>query len=501
MNYRESYGLYAVSGILFNHESPRRGHRVRDPQGDRRRRPHQARARAASSGSATSTPGATGASPATTSTRCGGCCSSRPAAGLRDRHRGDPQRARAGGARLRPRGARLAEARGAAIPKFYRPGRGGPAARRSRARRGASWAGRPRSSFAELVAMMVDADLERLTAAAALAQAPAGDDESRVRVLVTGADGFVGRHLVRHLLEAGDEVAAGCRPGGAAGRLALGAPTSGRAWTRCRSRSSSDAVDRRRARVGSGRDRPPGRGGLGARGAARIRARPGRSTPPARPGSRPRRRACDAAGADPPLLLRLERRGLRRRPADGARGPRRDPLRPRLAVRGQQGGRRDGRARGLAPHRPPGRGRPAVSAHRPGPEPELRRAGLRRAAPGGARRRAPRRCRPATSSRCATSSTCATWSRPTAAAARAGARARRTTSPAATGRLAGGGVPPARGADRCGRRAGARSGAGPRATDIPHLVGDSTKLRRATGWAPTISLEQTLQELVDAQAD
>jgi GDPmannose 4,6-dehydratase len=25
VNYRESYGLYAVSGILFNHESPRRG--------------------------------------------------------------------------------------------------------------------------------------------------------------------------------------------------------------------------------------------------------------------------------------------------------------------------------------------------------------------------------------------------------------------------------------------------------------------------------------------
>ncbi len=25
MNYRESYGLYGVSGILFNHESPRRG--------------------------------------------------------------------------------------------------------------------------------------------------------------------------------------------------------------------------------------------------------------------------------------------------------------------------------------------------------------------------------------------------------------------------------------------------------------------------------------------
>ena len=49
--------------------------RVRDPQGHRRRRPHQARPGHASSGSATSRRGATGASPATTSTRCGGCCS------------------------------------------------------------------------------------------------------------------------------------------------------------------------------------------------------------------------------------------------------------------------------------------------------------------------------------------------------------------------------------------------------------------------------------------
>lgn len=38
-----------------------------------------------------------------------------------------------------------------------------------------------------------------------------------------------------------------------------------------------------------------------------------------------------------------------------------------------------------------------------------------------------------------------------------------------------------------------------RAADIPHLVGDSTKLRRATGWTPAIELEQTLRELVDAQ--
>jgi GDP-4-dehydro-6-deoxy-D-mannose reductase len=40
-----------------------------------------------------------------------------------------------------------------------------------------------------------------------------------------------------------------------------------------------------------------------------------------------------------------------------------------------------------------------------------------------------------------------------------------------------------------------------RTSDIPHLVGDSTKLRRATGWAPARTLEQTLRGLVDAEAD
>jgi GDP-4-dehydro-6-deoxy-D-mannose reductase len=39
-----------------------------------------------------------------------------------------------------------------------------------------------------------------------------------------------------------------------------------------------------------------------------------------------------------------------------------------------------------------------------------------------------------------------------------------------------------------------------RTADIPHLVGDSAKLRKATGWSPTIALEQTLREMVDAQA-
>lgn len=40
-----------------------------------------------------------------------------------------------------------------------------------------------------------------------------------------------------------------------------------------------------------------------------------------------------------------------------------------------------------------------------------------------------------------------------------------------------------------------------RAADIPHLVGDATRLREATGWSPVIPLDQTLQDVVHAQAD
>jgi GDP-4-dehydro-6-deoxy-D-mannose reductase len=40
-----------------------------------------------------------------------------------------------------------------------------------------------------------------------------------------------------------------------------------------------------------------------------------------------------------------------------------------------------------------------------------------------------------------------------------------------------------------------------RPTDIPHLVGDGAKLRLATGWTPRHSLEDTLKDVLDAQAD
>ena len=59
------------SGILFNHESPRRGLEFVTRKITTRRGPDQARAWPTSCGSATSTPSGTGASPATTSRPCG----------------------------------------------------------------------------------------------------------------------------------------------------------------------------------------------------------------------------------------------------------------------------------------------------------------------------------------------------------------------------------------------------------------------------------------------
>ncbi len=40
-----------------------------------------------------------------------------------------------------------------------------------------------------------------------------------------------------------------------------------------------------------------------------------------------------------------------------------------------------------------------------------------------------------------------------------------------------------------------------RSSDIMHLVGDSSMLRSATGWVPRYTLDQTLQDLLDAQTD
>ena len=109
IQYREAYGLHASNGILFNHESPRRGGTfvtrkvTRGDRGDPRRRG------GARSTSATSTPGATGATRRSTSRRCGGCSSS-PSRTTTSIATGEMHTVRElvrGG--LRPRRARLGE--------------------------------------------------------------------------------------------------------------------------------------------------------------------------------------------------------------------------------------------------------------------------------------------------------------------------------------------------------------------------------------------------------
>ena len=71
VNYRESYGLFAVVGHPVQPRIAAAGTAVRHPQGHARRRPDQARPGHGADASATWTPSATGASPATTSRRCG----------------------------------------------------------------------------------------------------------------------------------------------------------------------------------------------------------------------------------------------------------------------------------------------------------------------------------------------------------------------------------------------------------------------------------------------
>ena len=71
VNYRESYGLHASVGHPVQPREPAPRPRVRDPQDQPRRGPDQARPGRRAARSATSTPSATGASPATTSRRCG----------------------------------------------------------------------------------------------------------------------------------------------------------------------------------------------------------------------------------------------------------------------------------------------------------------------------------------------------------------------------------------------------------------------------------------------
>ncbi len=71
VQYREAYGLHACNGILFNHESPRRGGTFVTRKVTRGIAADPGRQAEHSCTSATSTPSATGATRRSTSRRCG----------------------------------------------------------------------------------------------------------------------------------------------------------------------------------------------------------------------------------------------------------------------------------------------------------------------------------------------------------------------------------------------------------------------------------------------
>ena len=156
VNYRESYNMFACSGILFNHESPRRGPEFVTPQDHARRRAHQARA---AEGAGDGQPRAA------------------PRLGLRRRLRaGDAPDAAAGepddyvvgtgethqikelrAARLRPARPELPRTTCARDAQFMRPAEVDLLiADPSKAEKQLGW--KPKVSFQELVDMMVDAD-------------------------------------------------------------------------------------------------------------------------------------------------------------------------------------------------------------------------------------------------------------------------------------------------------------------------------------------------------
>ena len=70
-NYREAHGLFAVSGILFNHESPRRGFEFVTRKNHLGRGEYQTRPGQTTPVWATWTPSATGGTPRTTCAPCG----------------------------------------------------------------------------------------------------------------------------------------------------------------------------------------------------------------------------------------------------------------------------------------------------------------------------------------------------------------------------------------------------------------------------------------------
>jgi GDPmannose 4,6-dehydratase len=170
VNYRESYGLYAVSGILFNHESPRRGIEfVTRKVTDAAARIKLGLARELRLGNLDAR-------------RDWGFAGDYVEAMWRMLQQDRPQDYVIGSGETHSVRELVELAFGhvgldyrkhvVSDPKFYRPAEVDLLlADPSKARRDLGWA--PKVGFAELIAMMVDADLERLATATSLAGARA----------------------------------------------------------------------------------------------------------------------------------------------------------------------------------------------------------------------------------------------------------------------------------------------------------------------------------------
>jgi GDP-4-dehydro-6-deoxy-D-mannose reductase len=316
-------------------------------------------------------------------------------------------------------------------------------------------------------------------------------------VFVTGADGFVGRHLVRHLLRSGDEVAAGCRPGGPAVDWGRGAPPGGAGVEVTPLEITDDAsIAAALARapeaivhlaavasVRLARQDPGAAWEVNAAGTARLVAgaarlrEAGRSDPVVLVVS-----SGEVYGAGP-AALRLETDPLL-------------PISPYAAskVGAEAAALESWRRTGLRvivarpfTHTGPGQG---VQFVLPAFAERLRAARASGAATVPTGNLTP--VRDLLDVRDVVTAYRALLERGTAGEVYNVSRGEGVSLAEAFARLA---------ALIGARAVPVADPALARGNDIPHLVGDSTKLRRATGWAPTMSLEQTLRGLVDAEAD